>query len=140
MEMTPYIVFVKLDDANRIIAVNSSAFLRDVTGWAEIDSGYGDKYHHAQGNYFDKPIMDERGIKRYKAYPFVDAPAGEIIARFFKDDVEYLILERTQEEMDAEYAARPAPPLSDKERIAALEAQLASCEAAFAEGVNEGWA
>ena len=39
--------------------------------------------------------------------------------------------------MDADFAARPAPPLSDKERIAALEAQLAAYEAAYAEGVNE---
>lgn len=124
MEMKPYIVYVKTDDANRITAVKSSAFLSDVTGWTEIDSGYGDKYHHAQGNYFEKPIMDERGIRRYKAYAFVDAPEGKIIARFFKNGVEYLIFERTQEEMDAEYAARPAPPPSDKERIAQLEAAL----------------
>ena len=84
MEMNPYIVYVKTDDANRIIAVNSSAFLRDVTGWTEIDSGYGDKYHHAQGNYFEKPIIDDRGIYRYK---LVDGQP----------------VERTQEEMDAEY-------------------------------------
>ena len=90
-----YIVYVKTDPNGYITAVNSSAFLRDMTGWAEIDSGYGARFHHAQGNYFQKPIMDERGVKRYKAYPFVDAPPGEIIARFFKDDVEYVILERT---------------------------------------------
>lgn len=118
MEMQPYLVYVKLDDQNRITAVNSSAFLPDVTGWTEIDSGYGDRYHHAQGNYFDKPIMDERGIYRYK---LVDGKP----------------VERTQEEMDADYAARPASPPSDKERIAALEAQLAAYEAAYAEGVNE---
>jgi hypothetical protein len=102
-EMKPYIVYVKTDDAGRITAVNSSAFFRNADGWIEIDSGYGDRFHHAQGNYFPKPIMDDRGIKRYQAYPFVDAPPGEIIERFFKDGEEYLILERTQEEMDADY-------------------------------------
>jgi len=137
MEMKPYIVYIKLDDSNRITTVNSSAFLINTDDWTEIDRGFGDKYHHAQGNYFPKPIMDERGVKRYKAYPFVDAPPGEIIARFFKDDVEYVILERTQEEMDADYAARPVSPPSDKERIAALEAQLAAYEAAYTQGVNE---
>jgi len=136
MEMKPYIVYVKLDDANCITAVDSSAFLADMDGWTEIDSGYGDKYHHAQGNYFLKPIRDERGIKRYKAYPFVDAPEGEIIAEFVKDDVTYWIFERTQEEMDADYVP-PVHQPSDKERIAALEAQLAAYEAAYAEGVNE---
>ena len=136
MEIEQYIVYVKTDDANRITAVNSSAFLTDTDGWTEIDSGYGDRYHHAQGNYFPKPIMDMRGVKRYKAYQFVDAPPGEIIARFFKDDVEYVILERTQEEMDADYAP-PVHQPSDKERITALEAQLAAYEVAYAEGVNE---
>lgn len=117
MEIKPYIVYVKLDDANCITAVNSSAFLPDTDGWTEIDSGYGDKYHHAQGNYFDKPIMDERGIYRYK---LVDGQP----------------IERTAEEMDADYVP-PVHQPSDKERIAALEAQLAAYEAAYAEGVNE---
>lgn len=136
IEMKPYIVYVKIDDASRITAANSSAFLRDTDGWIEIDSGYGDKYHHAQGNYFPKPIMDDRGIKRYRAYPFVDAPPGEIIERFFKCGEEYVILERTQEEMDADYVP-PVNKPSDTERIAALEAQLAAYEAAYAQGVNE---
>ena len=83
MELKPYIVYVKLNDVNRITAVNSTAFIRDVTGWTEIDSGFGDRYHHAQGNYFDKPIMDERGIYRYK----------------IEDNK---VIERTQEEMDAD--------------------------------------
>lgn len=131
MEMKPYIVYVKLDDANRITAVNSSAFLRDTDGWMEIDGGYGDKYHHAQGNYFDKLIMDMRGVKRYKAYPFVDAPEGEIISRFFKDGVEYLIFERTAEEMDADYVP-PVHQPSDKERIAALEDALTAIEEGIA--------
>lgn len=34
----------------------------------------------------------------------------------------------------------PDPQPTQEERIAALEAQLAAYEAAFAEGVNEGWA
>lgn len=102
----PHIVYVKTDAANRITVVNSSTFLCDTYGWTEIDRGYGDKYAHAQGNYFDKPIMDDRGIYRYKLED------GKPV-------------ERTQEEMDADYAARPAPPQSDKERIAQLEEQNA---------------
>ena len=113
----PYIVYVKLDDQNRITAVNSSAFLRDTDGWTEIDRGYGDKYHHAQGNYFDKPIMDERGIYRYRLVLGVPQ-------------------ERTQEDMDADYVP-PVHQPSDKERIEALEAQLAAYEDAYTQGVNE---
>ena len=121
MDMQPYIVYVKIDDENRIAAINSSAFLSDTTGWTEIDSGFGDKYHHAQGNYFPQPLYDERGIKRYKAYPFVDASSGVIIARFFKDDVEYLIFERTAEEMDADYMPPEVNPTTEQ-RVDTLEA------------------
>ena len=64
--MDEYIVYIRVDDADRVVAVNSSAFLQDTDGWVQIDSGHGDRYHHAQGNYFDKPLCDERGIYRYK--------------------------------------------------------------------------
>lgn len=65
MENKPYIVYVKTHDGY-ITAVNSSAFLTDTTEWVEIDRGYGDKYHHAQGNYFPMPIITESGAYCYK--------------------------------------------------------------------------
>ena len=103
MEMRPYIVYVKVDESNRVTSINSSAFLADVTGWTEIDSCYGDKYHHAQGNYFDKPLCDERGICRYKL-------------------VNGRPVERTQEEMDADYVPPEVKP-TDAERISQLESE-----------------
>ena len=103
MKTKPHIVYVKTDDSNRITGVNSSAFLRDITGWIEIDQGFGDKYHHAQGNYFDKPLCDERGIYRYK---LVDGKP----------------VERTQEEMDADYVPPEVKP-TDAERISQLESE-----------------
>lgn len=59
-------VFIKTDSKNRITAVDSEIFISDTSGWVEIDNGDGDKFAHAQGNYFPKPIMDENGIYRYK--------------------------------------------------------------------------
>ena len=59
-------VFIKTDSKNRITAVNSEIFISDFSGWTEIDSGDGDKFAHAQGNYFPKPVMDENGVYRYK--------------------------------------------------------------------------
>ena len=102
MEFEPYIVYVKPDDSNRITAVNSSAFLRDTDGWTEIDRGYGDRYHHAQGNYFDKPIMDERGIYCYRLED------GKPV-------------ERTQEEMDADYI-EPVQEASTEELLLEMAA------------------
>ena len=62
----PYIVYAITDSNGYITAVNSSAFLTGTTGWTEIDHGYGDKYHHAQGNYFPQPIITMGGAYRYK--------------------------------------------------------------------------
>ena len=64
--MDNYIVYIKTDTENRIISINSSAFLFDATGWTQIDEGIGDKFHHAQGNYLDTPITDEYGRYNYR--------------------------------------------------------------------------
>lgn len=61
-----HVVFVQIDANSYITSVSSSAFLPDLTGWVEIDRGYGDKYHHAQGNYFPLPILTDGGAYRYK--------------------------------------------------------------------------
>lgn len=70
----PYEVYIKINENNYIIETNSSEFLTDLTDWIKIDEGYGDKYHHAQGNYFNKPICTERGAYRYK---YVDGVVRE---------------------------------------------------------------
>ena len=61
-----YKVYVKTTQSGYIFDVNSSAFLSEVTEWTEIDSGYGDNYHHAQGNYLLMPIITDGGAYRYK--------------------------------------------------------------------------
>ena len=100
----PYTVYVKINSNSFITAVNSSAFLTDTTGWVEIDSGYGDKYHHAQGNYFDNLVMTMGGAYRYK---LVDGKAVEC----------------TAEEIDAQELANvhPAKPT----QLDVIEAQAA---------------
>lgn len=100
-----YIVYVKTKENGYIVAVNSSAFLTDTTGWAEIDSGYGDKYHHAQGNYFEKPLRTDGGAYRYK---LVDGVPAECSAEEIKAQEEALKPEPVPEEpvwdeLDAAY-------------------------------------
>ena len=102
----PYIVYVKTNSEGYITAVNSSAFLADVTGWTEIDSGYGDKYHHAQGNYFPKTIKTFGGAYCYK---LIDGKVEECTAEEIK----------AQEE-----ANKPIPEATTEERIAELEEAL----------------
>lgn len=102
--MNNYIVYVKTDSSGRITAINSSAFLSETDGWVQIDSGVGDKYHHAQGNYLPLPLMTEQGAYRYKL-------------------VNGKLAERSAEELAADIIAlQPAP--SDSDRIAALEAAM----------------
>ena len=103
-----YHVYVQVDEKGRITAVNSSAFVPDDWG-EEIDQGYGDQYHHAQGNYFPQPIYTEDGIPRYK---LEDGQASE----------------RTEEEIEADRAALPEPEPTETEklrrRVAELENQI----------------
>ncbi len=59
-------VYAQINEDKNIIAVNSSVFLPDTVDWVQIDEGEGDKYAHAQNNYFDKPLVDENGCANYK--------------------------------------------------------------------------
>lgn len=98
------IVYIKTDSQNRVTAVNSSAFLSDPTGWIRIDEGEGDRYTHAQSNYFDKPIITEDGAHQY----------------IYLGDRKWR--ECTAEEMAADiHPAAPASPTL-QERVEALEA------------------
>lgn len=118
-KMDPYIVYVKTNSSGYITDVNSSAFLTDTAGWVEIDQGYGDKYHHAQGNYFQKSITTEGGAYRYKLVN--GAP-----------------VECTPEEIAAqEEANKPAPSPSGnlESRVSTVESDVAALTAAIEKGL-----
>lgn len=59
-------VYVRIDNNNVVIQVDSSIFLFEVEGWIKVDEGQVDKYSHAQGNYLDKPLMDIQGKYNYQ--------------------------------------------------------------------------
>lgn len=98
-EPDPYRVYVQTDERSRITAINSSAFV-DADWGTEIDQGYGDKYHHAQGNYLPGPLYTEDGIPRYKLED------GEAV-------------ERSEEEIAADREARPEPEPTLQEQMGA---------------------
>lgn len=103
--MDKYQVYIVIDGKNRIVSVDSSAFISDNTGWLQIDEGTGDRYYHAQGNYFPKPKFDERGIPRY-----AHVPDGSPKWR-----------ERTKEEMDADYVPPVSQPSAEELPNALME-------------------
>lgn len=98
-------VLVQTDEAGRVTAINSDAFVSG-GGWTAIDEGEGDRYRHAQNNYLLKPLTDERGVYRYKL-------------------VDGLVAQRTQAEMDADFDALPAPePTAEEKERTLLKAQI----------------
>jgi hypothetical protein len=59
-------VYVEIDSNNVIMNINSGIFLKDNTGYIQIDEGQGDKYSHASGNYLENGLMDMQGKFNYK--------------------------------------------------------------------------
>lgn len=106
MEIQTSKVYVLPDSFGRITRIDGGytiGNIKDSTGWVLIDEGYGDRYNLCQGNYLSKPLMDERGVYRYK---LSDGKPEE----------------RTQEEMDADYVPPEVKP-TDAERISQLESE-----------------
>ena len=62
----PIKIYVKVNENNEIIDVGSSIFIKDLNGWIKIDEGFGDKYAHAQSQYFYRPLINEDGIYSFK--------------------------------------------------------------------------
>lgn len=61
-------VYIKVDYNNNIIAVGSDIFITDFHNWVKVDEGVGDKYSHAQSQYFAKNLIDEFGKYNYKYF------------------------------------------------------------------------
>ena len=66
MDISKIKVYIQTDINKTVTAINSSIFLQDITDWIEIDEGNGDKYAHAQSQYLEKGLMDEKGRFNYK--------------------------------------------------------------------------
>ncbi len=93
-------VYVKLNEQNEIVQINSDIFLVNTDGYICIDEGEGDKYAHAQGCYFEKPLYDEQGRYNYK---YVD---GQVVEITEKDEIEII------------------PRITTEDRLAALESAV----------------
>ena len=104
-------VYIKADDHNRIIRCEGEYTLpSDLTDWILIEEGAPcDRLNLAQSHYFDGGLYTMDGIPRYR----LDGSAAVL---------------RTEEELEADRAARPAPPPTTDERITILEEQLVQAD------------
>ena len=50
-------VYIKVNDNNEVIDIASQDFITDVSDYILIDSGYGDRYRHAQSQYLEKELL-----------------------------------------------------------------------------------
>ena len=110
-EMPKSRVYIKVDDRNRIIRCEGEYTLpSDLTDWVLIEEGPPcDRLNLAQSHYFDGGLYTMDGIPRYRW----DGTQA---------------VERTEEELEADRAALPAPPPTTNERIATLEEQLVQAD------------
>ena len=62
----PIKVYIKVNSNNEVIAINSSVFIKNPTGWIKIDEGFGNKYSHAEVSYLSDQLVDENFKFNYK--------------------------------------------------------------------------
>lgn len=90
-----YTVYIRIDENNLITKINSDAFISDFTGWTAVESGTGDRFHHAQGNYLPLGLTDIEGIHNYK---YADGA----------------VIERTEEEKEKDRTAVLLPKMKEQ--------------------------
>lgn len=97
-------VYIQTDTEGRIIRCEGGCTTpADLTGWIEIDEGTGDKYNLCQSHYFEGDLYTRDGIPRYRW----DGTQAAL---------------RTEEELEEDRAARPAPPPTTEEVLLELAA------------------
>ena len=100
-------VYMVADSMDRVIQIEgeySLSNIADLSSAILVEEGtLCDRLNHAQNSYLSKPLYTDDGILRYKW------TGSEIV-------------ERTEEEMEADRAARPAPPPTTEEVLLELAA------------------
>lgn len=109
-------VYILLDEKERIVRVEGEYSLpSDLTGWVQIDEGYGDRFSLAQSHYLDDGLYTMQGIPRYK----YDGGACVL---------------RSEAELAADRDALPKPQPSQLDRIEAQATYTAMMTDTMMEG------
>ena len=114
-------VYIKIDEQGRILRCEGGytmGNIRDISEWVLIDEGMGDRYNLCQSHYFDGGLHTRDGICRWK---YED---GECVLR-------------TDAEIEADRAARPAPAPTAEEQLRAQVTELNAMLAALLRGETE---
>lgn len=115
-EMPKSRVYILLDEKERIVRIEGEYSLpSDLTGWVQIDEGYGDRFSLAQSHYLDGGLYTMQGIPRYK----YDGGACVL---------------RSEEELAADRDALPKPQPSQLDRVEAQATYTAMMTDTMMEG------
>lgn len=115
-EMPKSRVYILLDEKERIVRIEGEYSLpSDLTGWVQIDEGYGDRYSLAQSHYLDGGLYTMQGIPRYKY-------AGGVCVL------------RSEDEIAEDMAALPTPQPSQLDRVEAQATYTAMMTDTMMEG------
>lgn len=94
-------VYIQTDTEGRILRCDGGYTTpSDLTDWTEIDEGTGDKYNLCQSHYFEGGLYTMDGIPLYKW-----------------DGTH--VVERTEEELEADREALPEPEPTEHEQLRA---------------------
>ena len=94
-------VYIQTDADGRILRCDGGYTTpADLSGWLEIDEGNGDRYNLCQSHYFDGGLYTMDGIPRYRW----DGTQA---------------VERTEDELEEDRSARPAPEPTEQEQLRA---------------------
>ena len=100
-EMPKSKVYIQTDTEGRILRCEGGYTTpADLTEWTEIDEGTGDKYNLCQNHYFEGGLYTMDYIPRYRW----DGSAAVL---------------RTEEELEEDRTARPAPEPTEQEQLRA---------------------
>ena len=106
MEIQKSKVYALLDERSCVLRCEGGytmSNIDDVSKWTYIDEGTGDRYNLCQSHYLDGGLYTHDGIPRYKW----DGTQAAL---------------RTEEELEADRKARPAPPPTTEEVLLELAA------------------
>ena len=54
-------VYIKVNDDNEVTEIISQDFIQEGENYILIDSGYGDRFRHAQSQYLDSDLVGDEG-------------------------------------------------------------------------------
>ena len=110
-------VYIQTDVSKTVTDINSSIFLQNTTGWTEIDEGDGDKYAHAQSQYLEKGLVDEKGRYNYK--------------------YDTSLVELTEAEKEVLFPPAPILPTAEEMIIAEMSMSMAQMQAESNQAIAE---